>query len=173
MDYKVVRTCHGFRGRKWVEGTIVTDIRPDETPPRHFVPLNQVPPVPQAPVEPHRTEAKEMPAGQDRQVPGGFAQGGTGIQKIDRQMTTDQVPHQGVNEPAPRNSLEAGHDANTGADAPDQPAEQPAEAPQAPETVVETPKTETAPEGGEGGQAPSDEAPLEPTDEERQAEADA
>ncbi|MFA5217138.1 hypothetical protein [Sulfuricurvum sp.] len=96
MDYKVVRTCFGFRGLKWIEGTIVHDIDPSENPPKHFVPLNQAPK--EEPKEPHRTEPKEMDPGKSREVTGGFAHG-SGIQKIDRIMTTDKVPNNAKQNP--------------------------------------------------------------------------
>lgn len=170
MDYKVVETCHGFRGQKWIKGTIVRDVRPDEKPPKWFVPLDKAPKEAPAP-EPHRTEPLEVAPGQNRSVPGGFAHN-SGIQKIDRQMTTDQVPHEGVKEPAPRNSPTAEQSAGN-AEPPTQ-EQTPEGAQPQPETVVETPQTETAPaDGGEAGQPQAEGAPDGLSEAEREAEENA
>ena len=89
MKYKVTVDCFGFRGQYWVKGTIV-DVSPGEKPPRHFSPLESV--VEENKVEPHRTEAKEMPAGKTLEVKGGMA-AGLENQKLDRVLTTDKVPN--------------------------------------------------------------------------------
>jgi len=70
MQYKVIRVCAGFRGQYWTKGTIV-DIDPAENPPKHFVPLEAVPPTP--PKVSHRTEPLELAPGQNRPVVGGLA----------------------------------------------------------------------------------------------------
>ena len=89
MKYKVVNTCVGFRGLHWEEGQIV-EIEPSENPPRHFVPLENVPEKPKA--EPHRTEAFEVAPGMKRGIVGGMASSLENT-KIDRIMTTDKVPN--------------------------------------------------------------------------------
>ena len=88
MKYKVINSCFGFRGRYWTAGEVV-DLDPSENPPRHFVPLEEVPV--EAPRVPHRTEAVEVIPGQQRKVIGGMS---VGLEKtkVDRIMTTDKVP---------------------------------------------------------------------------------
>lgn len=166
-SYKVVRTCHGFRGQKWLEGQIAHGIDPSENPPRHFVPLDQVPKA-QPPSEPHRTEPREMLPGQNRGVPGGFAHS-TSVEEISRQSTTDQLPNQNRGpEPPPRDNQGADQQSQEGQAQPPTP-EQPAQPPAPPQ------------EGGEAEQKPAEPAPTAPaegtaqgpTDAEMQAEADA
>ena len=41
LKYKVVRDCHGFKGRYWTEGEIV-DLPEGDNPPRHFVLLSDL-----------------------------------------------------------------------------------------------------------------------------------
>ena len=94
MEYKVVKTNHGFKGRMWEAGQIV-DLDPSDNPPKFFVPVEDL--EPEKPKVPHRTEPLEMAPGAQRKVEGGFADG-KGIKTLPRILTTDEVPNN-VEEP--------------------------------------------------------------------------
>jgi hypothetical protein len=42
MKYKVMRDCHGYKGKYWKQDDIV-EFDADDTPPRHFLPLDGSP----------------------------------------------------------------------------------------------------------------------------------
>jgi hypothetical protein len=72
--YKVIRTCHGFKGRLWEEGQIV-ELEDDETPPSHFVDYFSVEPKKEEPVIEKKDPQKPMPieVGKPIKPEGGFA----------------------------------------------------------------------------------------------------
>ena len=71
--YRVIRDNFGFKGGYWTEGQIV-DLQDDETPPKHFEPLDgKEPPRRQEPSEPSTFSEMTERAGRDEVPSTGFA----------------------------------------------------------------------------------------------------